>query len=720
MLSGTRLALMSLIASSLLGAPVAAATAGTAPALSASAGASAVESHAVSVDGPGVRMYPEFSPDVERYAITTTDATGGEVTVRASSSDRGAAVLVNGRPVSGDTTVGGLEPGDEISVIFRASSGEDAVHSLIYLPAGFPLLERVTPAADGLAPGSVLLTLSTYSGSPVYEAAVDRNGVPVHVHEESASSMDFKRQPNGQLTVSRHSASSNGRDGSAVVVLDESLSPIDTFETQGLANTDGHDSLLLPDGRRFLIAYERNGQTGKVDAIIQGFAPGGALTFEWNSADHVDIPTESVLPDNPDYAHINSIVLTQDGNILASFRHFSAVFKIALRTEDGHESGDVLWRLGGHHSDFDFVADPHYGPCAQHTASELPNGNILIFDNGSYGGMFDELCIDPDDPTGDEIARQFSRVTEYAIDEAAGTATLVSSFTEADRAALFAGGVAQVANGNRLINWASSRAVTATEISPEGEKLWELRDATPGDGDRYFSYRADLATLEDTFAPKVHVSRPAQGGLYGQGQQLPLLVECTDRGGSSLHACTIDGGDGDDLATGRVGQHTVNVTAVDGAGNSTTREVSYRVAAYRPDAWVKKKGRRYVGRNVYGASSRQDVRLPLPRSGKRRTSFVRVVNNAPVRDRFTIKAPRGGGKFRSRYYIGKRDVTSRVAAGRLRTPVLDPGEKFILRVRTHRRTQARPGDQRRFKVRATSRRSDPRRKDTVAIVARAR
>ena len=41
-----------------------------------------------------------------------------------------------------------------------------------------------------------------------------------------------------------------------------------------------------------------------------------------------------------------------------------------------------MWQLGGINSDFTFSDDPQGGPCAQHTARELANGDIQIWDNG--------------------------------------------------------------------------------------------------------------------------------------------------------------------------------------------------------------------------------------------------------------------------------------------------------------------------------------------------
>jgi hypothetical protein len=264
------------------------------------------------------------------------------------------------------------------------------------------------------------------------------------------------------------------------------------------------------------------------------------------------------LRENKDYAHINSIQVMDDGDILASFRHLSSVWKIARTAHDGFQVGDVVWRLGGRISDFTFVDDPHPGgPCAQHTATQLPDGNILLFDNGS-GWLGQVLCIDPADPSGDSVSRGFSRVTEYALDEDAGTATLVWDHQVAGRGAVFAGSAERLPNGNTLVGWAFERAASTSEVGPDGELLWELRDPAPS-AERYISYRSAKFDVPDANDPEVTVGLPADGTTYAPGSTVTADYSCTDRGGSSLQSCTGSTADGL-LDTSALGRHTFRVT----------------------------------------------------------------------------------------------------------------------------------------------------------------
>jgi hypothetical protein len=700
--------------------------------LSAATGASAAAAditHSISVSGAGTTMYPAFDPAVERYGITTTDATGGSVRVVARSSDPNATVRVNGAPVSGPVEVEGLQEGDEISVIFEDTDGS-SVHSLVYLPNRFPLLE-VTHDGPETAPGVVGVGLSEWNSNPDhFETALDRNGVPVYVQRTPRIPMDFKRQVDGTLSSSRVTTTP-GRTGQALHLLDRQLRTTSVHETVGLKNTDGHDSIRLGNGHIVLLAYELDEETELTDSVIQELDAEGDVVFEWNSADHIDPATETVLRlgASGDYAHINSVQQMADGHFLASFRHTSSVMKIARFADQGFEPGDVMWRLGGKVSDFEFVDDPFPGgPCAQHTAYELDNGNILIFDNGSFRAFGDNpLCVDPDDPSGPSVERPFSRITEYVVDEAAGTATLEWSYeqvmpdadgTPTKLGAMFAGSALRLAGGNTLINWSPARRALATEVTPAGDIAWQVSDANPTVNERFFSYRAFKFDLPDAIDPVVHV--PDDSAAYVQGEAIVAPHTCTDRGGSSLQSCdaSLPGGT---LDTSTVGEHTVAVVARDGNGNTASQTYSYTVGAAprrQPDGFVRAEGSAWVGRDVYGRwrPQRVAVRLLPGRGGE--VARVRVQNDGEADDRFVITGHARTSKFAVRYVYRGRDVSARVVAGTWRTPALTPGNSATMKVRITRTPRATSGDRRTFVVRASSDTDGS--TDRVAVVARAR
>ena len=132
--------------------------------------------------------------------------------------------------------------------------------------------------------------------------------------------------------------------------------------------------------------------------------------------------------------------------------------------------------LGGRSNQFSFVNDPYANLCWQHTATILPNGNLLVFDNG-------QLCWPISDTRGD-----LTRVVEYRIDPEALTATLIWSYSQEGAFTRARGSAQRLSNGNTLIGWGSGVPITATEIDANRNKIWELTAQL--NGEPTGSYRA--------------------------------------------------------------------------------------------------------------------------------------------------------------------------------------------------------------------------------------
>lgn len=673
---------------------------------------------AIAVTGSGVEMFPAFDAGVARYAVTTDATTSGSVLVTASTSDPAGTVLVDGAPSSGPTPVTGLDAGDEVSVIITDSAGTTA-YSVMYLPTGFPRID-VTTRTGAEQPGLVALTLNTFeqvAPPPAYDTIIDRNGVPVYAVAASLQDLDLKQQPNGEITVARPTTSPD-HTGVDIVTLDEQLeeSAVRTRVQGGLVNTDPHDAQRLADGSTLLLGYEPNAVTGKLDATIQRLDPAGDPVFTWSSEDLAD---ETVVGSNPDYAHVNSVEQVSDGDVLVSFRHFSSVMRIATTAHDGYQPGDVVWKLGGRDSSFTFVDDPYGGPCAQHTASMLPNGHVLLFDNGSSG-----LCVDPADPTGPTLDRGQTRVAEYALDLQAGTATLVWDHTPTGRYALFAGSSKRLENGNTLIGWAADHTELTSEVDADGDVVWAASAGPPVPGhQKYITYRAAfIAAIPDRIAPEVHPTGPGDGAVLVAGSDVGVgAARCTDRGGSNLTTCTTTGAPGGRLDTATAGSRTWSVTATDGAGNTTTETRSYVVRAARrqADGMLQRPGATWwLGRGVVGAPTDQTL-VRAARRGTRVTSYWRVANAGERADQFRLGGTGGTRAFSVRYYSLGREVTRAVLAGTFRTASLSPGRTQVVRVVIVPRKVRSAPSTRTFFLRATAA-GVPTAPDRVAITIRVR
>jgi Arylsulfotransferase (ASST) len=640
--------------------------------------------HTLVVSGPGgLTAHPAYDASVRRYAATTTAATfadgGASLTVTATTDDPAGRVLVNGVPVvGGQTTLTGLQPGDEVSVVFDDAGGREA-DAVYVLPADFPEL-TATVREPGTTPGLVALTLSQWqvgNGWPSFEAVVDVNGVPVWTRSDPEVSADLKRQPDGHYSVTRPTHEP-GRTGSDVVELDGAFQLVAVHRTVGLVDTDGHDSILRADGSAVLLAYEPDPDTGLTDSVIQEVDAQGDVVFQWDSS---ALAAETVAGARADYAHINSVQVVNGGeDFLASFRHLSAVLLIARVAHDGHQPGDVVWKLGGRDSTFDFVGDPFGGPCAQHSASQLPDGDIMVFDNGSADG-FGSFCVDPADPAGPPIERKQSRMAVWHLDEQAGTATLVRSYAPTDWFGFFMGSAQLLPEtGNVLVGWASATQAVATELAPDDTPVWQLEAVPSSNGRKYFSYRSLKLDAPDVTDPEVVVTSPARGASYEQGAPVTLDFSCTDVGGSTLQTCG-DALPGTPLDTSVPGRHLVRVTAADGAGNVATVLRRYTVAPrHRPDLSVREADGTWTGAGVVGDLRRQTTHRRLAAGDAVRVP-VRLDNAGTRADRFVVDGRAGTRRLGVTYRFGHEDVTGPVVRGAWRTPLTQPGGRQVLVVR---------------------------------------
>ncbi len=641
----------------------------------------------VTVAGAGVDTFPAYDEAIDRFGIRTTTLTNGAVQITAASSDPAAQVRLDGRAVAAGTpvAVSGLQSGDEVNVQI-VDAGGTSNQSFIYLPPGFPTLTATSTGA-GPTPGHVFLTLTSFFSTARFEAVVDHRGVPSYVRS-TLNPHDLKLQPNGNYSVAR--GRTDALDSTFdIVELDRSFQPVASHTTKNLVNTEFHDSILLPGGGRILMAYEHRQPTqtdpDKIDSIVEEVDAAGNVIFAWNSYEDGEVdPATDGLTGLPDYAHLNSVEIMQDGNLLLSFRHLSQVMKVNRTTRE------VMWRLGGVNSDFTFDDDPFGGPCAQHTARELANGDIQIFDNGSKvtATTPQPLCPDPSDPDGPRITRPSSRVAVYRLDETAGTAELMDEIPTG-KFSEFAGSAQRLDAGNPQANVFIGHSMEAdggdgtpsptiaSETTAAGNQVWSLAAS-----DGYFSYRSLKFPGPDATVPRATSVTPAPGAAYVEGQLPSADYRCTDTGGSNLVGCTGSTANGAAL-DGSPGQHTLTVVATDGAGNNQTTTVPYSVrSTYLPDAEVRGPRGPFVGAGIFGLSGQKATVRTSSYATKK--FQVRIANRGVKSDRVAVTGTGSNRHVTVRYLVGRKDVTREVLAGDYRTRKLAPGAAITITVKLRR------------------------------------
>ncbi|HLP18493.1 MAG TPA: aryl-sulfate sulfotransferase [Bacteroidota bacterium] len=340
------------------------------------------------------------------------------------------------------------------------------VYELDSIPSDLPLPNVTVLKTTG--EGYIFAAVPYWGQGTSYLAIYDNAGRPVAYKKVSSACTDFKLQRNGLLTYYDYEARK-------YFVLDSALHPIESYAAQHGFSTDEHDIQFLENGNVLLIGYDirqydmsRIVDSGSANAdvivnVVQEIDPYKRVVFEWKAYEHYQFadvgPAVNLRDQSFRFTHINSVDLDRDGGLIVSARHLNEISKIDRTT------GAFIWRLGGKKNQFTFIGDSA-GFSGQHSARVLPNGNLLIFDNG--------------------VSRipAFSRAVEYHLDTIRMTAECVWSYRASpDIASEFWGNAQRLGNGNTFISWGHA-SVAATEVDQAGQTVFEMSFPS-----NVFSYR---------------------------------------------------------------------------------------------------------------------------------------------------------------------------------------------------------------------------------------
>ena len=375
---------------------------------------------------------------------------------------------------SGHVWVLGLAPSTSyVQVVTPSAPDSGAPDS----GAGTPVTTTFTTPAlpSSLAPMSFVITKGTgapergyylIAGNETDLFAVDQTGATRWYRSFGTEISESKMQYDGTFTTFvGTSAGAQPTQGAYVRFTGDGAqtasyqsAPDPTEPGTPALYTDPHELLMTVDSsgteHLHLLAYEITNPLIDAGASTWSYhellrqQTDGTVEFRWKcwsrfgAADRL----ETDLPS--DFDHANAIAIDPtDGNYVVSFRNLGALVKLDYNT------GEVIWQLGGVQNQFTIVGDPLGGFQGQHSVWVLPNGHILIYDNG--------LHHNPPE----------TRAVEYALDTTAMTATFVWQFRHTP--ALFTefeGSVERLSNGNTLV-WFSGG--TLDEVDPNGNVVWE-------------------------------------------------------------------------------------------------------------------------------------------------------------------------------------------------------------------------------------------------------
>lgn len=125
---------------------------------------------------------------------------------------------------------------------------------------------------------------------------------------------------------------------------------------------------------------------------------------------------------------------------------------------------------------------------------------------------------------------------------------------------------------------------------------------------------------------------------------------------------------GGEFSVENLGGGTVTVT-IDGVPQTIADGQSSSVALPRPDALVRRStDSTFLGNDIYNSTARRQTRTWSARRTTTVSFPIRLQNDGPDGDQFTVRGTSGNDNFRIRYSSAGQDVTAAVVAGTFQTP----------------------------------------------------
>ncbi len=258
--------------------------------------------------------------------------------------------------------------------------------------------------------------------------------------------------PNGNLLVSLKTA-----EGPKLNAAGGRIAEIDwdgNIIWEYIDHFQHHDLQLAPNGNVVYLAWDlvategakmfkggiagsEHSDGGVYEDLLREVNRDGKIVWEWRVSEALDLDKYPLRYNHErhEYAHANTCHVQQDGNVLVSFRELDLLILVNRQT------GKIDWEM----------ADPSWG--GQHDCQRLPNGNILLFANGSEQPTPEKSRILEIDPASGEIVWKYQGIP-------------YSTFFSARIS-----GTQRLANGNTFI--IEGHQGRMFEVTPAGEIVWE-------------------------------------------------------------------------------------------------------------------------------------------------------------------------------------------------------------------------------------------------------
>lgn len=439
----------------------------------------------VQLDSPG-RVYVEYRGPAGalRSAVTPEASRAHRVPLARLHPDTGYRYRVVPVAAGGEARGSAGNGGS-------AGAGDGEAQGAFRTRALPPALARLRIDAAGESTAELVL-IDLQDNPDSYFLFLDRSGRIVWYHRNRPVVADpptplraVRQKPNHNLVYWE-----GGPTGRFVNCCLREIDPTGRDVTR-LVNNDidkyaHHDLLILPDQQVLYVAHEivtiddtERGGDAETRVLVDSLRVWDQRTHAtrelWDARDHLSLAERGLWSGDPkNWLNVNSLAFGVRGNVILSLANRNEIISVAP------DFRSIEWRLGGPESSYEFP-DPADRFYFQHTAAELPNGNILLFDNGRGR---------PEAEGG-----EYSRALELALNTYELTAVKVWEYRH--RPDLYSpsrSSAYRLPSGNTLINFETNdqdppRVIV--EADPDGAAVWQADLRSPTIRNSYRAYPAE-------------------------------------------------------------------------------------------------------------------------------------------------------------------------------------------------------------------------------------
>jgi hypothetical protein len=345
-----------------------------------------------------------------------------------------------------------------------------------YTPAT-SVIRGAGPVEPGVTLVDVLFSFAAPPPDRGFAMAVDESGAPVWFYVFPELVQDIRLLDNGRM-------------------LFQTFQHFRAYEIEldGTVTWESHPDLLvhhevfpMPNGNFLALLYsfqdvmrDSELQPWFGDRIVEIDRQSNVL-WSWDTFDHYStLDFDEVIMENPgafdayDWTHGNAAIYNEaDNSVYFSARHLNRITRI------DYDTGEIVYNMGfeSPSGEDDFG---HNLFSFQHAPQMLPNGNMMVYDNGNRRDGIDH----------DTAGTGVSKAIELAFTEGPTPtdASIVWEWTLPEYTS-FVGDADRLPGGNTLITAGPSLALH--EVDAAGSEVWSLELSQQGAYAPFIMYRAE-------------------------------------------------------------------------------------------------------------------------------------------------------------------------------------------------------------------------------------